>query len=83
MPRACISCDFFAATNQNSCQCRKGSPQLVIIPPPPGTILAPGQVPSPMLMGTWPPTQPSQWCGEWKQRRHAPSEDGARLEHEN
>jgi len=79
MIRACHTCDFFAVIREQG-QCRHGAPQLVVLPIQPSGLVGAGQQSLPSTLGTWPPTGPGSWCGQWKQRCHSPQHDGAMLQ---
>ncbi len=77
MARICASCDYLAEYEPGKFQCRKNAPQIVMLPAPQEIVSAGG--PALRMVGTWPPMNPNQWCGEWRQRSHSPAEDGARV----
>lgn len=52
----CGRCVFYAALNK---QCRKNPPEVFPVPGGPNGI---------MFLGTWPPVEPHNWCGEFVRR---------------
>ena len=58
--RTCASCAFFAPGGKQkgaSAGCRAHAPVALLVADRKG---------NPATLGTWPPTQPNGWCGEWK-----------------
>ena len=60
--KSCRTCEHYAALNE---QCRRNTPTVFL--------LGMSQKGTPVWAGTWPPTQPSNWCAEHKPSPEPPN----------